>query len=227
MIALHNISICCSRSLALMSIHCPKMKSLTFNKCELVDYKPREDINTDQEYERKEAYIEMAKEAYKLVGEFRFLEDFTFSATPITSRYLVFLLARAPNLKTIDIGPKSDICDETMMKIILQNPLTHLEEFHCEKSDKLSLLSVNLLVNNCENLRAIGDLQNWMQIQPAELCKLREMLHRENFELDTSSNQRLRRYLDLCESEKRTYINLVAGPMLERLKMAERQYNAL
>ena len=223
----YNISIPCSRSLALMSIHCPKLKSLTFNKCDLVDYKPREDINSDQEYERKEAFIEMAREAYKLAGEFLFLEDFASSTTSITSRYLVFLLARAPNLKTIDIGHNSDICDETMMKIILQNPLTHLEEFHCEKSEKLSLLSVNLLVNNCENLRAIGDLQKWMQIQPGELCKLREMLHRENFELDTSSNQRLRRYLDLREFERRTYINLVAGPMLERLKMAERQYSAL
>ena len=114
-----------------MSIHCPKMISLTFDKCDLVDYIPREDINSDQEYERKEAFIEMAREAYKLVGEFNFLEAFTFSTTPISSRYLVFLLARAPNLKTIDIGPKSDICDETMMKIILQNPLTQLEEFHC------------------------------------------------------------------------------------------------
>ena len=84
-----------------------------------------------------------------------------------------------------------------------------------------------MLVNNCENLKAIGDLQKWMEVEPAEFCKLREMLHRENYDLDISSNQRLRKYLDLREFERRTYINLVAGPMLERLKMAERQYNAL
>ena len=214
------------RSLALLTIHCPKIKSLTFNKCELVDYKPREDINTDQEYERREAYITMAREAHEIIDVFRCLEDITFS-TPVTSLYLVFLMSRAPKLKSIDIGPKSDISDETMLKLFVQNPLKSLEEFHCEKSDGLSLLTVNLLVNNCENLRAIGDLQKWMKIQPAELCKLREMLHRENYDLDTSSNQRLRKYLDLREFERRTYINLVAGPMLERLKMAERQYNAL
>ena len=57
------------RSLALLSIHCPKMKSLTFNKCDLVEYKPREDINTDAEYERREKYIAMAREAHEIGQE--------------------------------------------------------------------------------------------------------------------------------------------------------------
>merc|ERR1712083_61016 len=214
------------KALALFSIHCPKMKSLTFNKCDLVEYKPRGDINSDQEYERREAYIAMVREAHEIVSEFHFLEDITIS-TPVSSHYLLFLLSRAPELKTIDIGPKSDINDEIVNKILKLNPLKQLEEFHCEKSDKLSLLTFDLLVNNCENLKAIGDLQKWMEVEPAEFCKLREMLHRENYDLDISSNQRLRKYLDLREFERRTYINLVAGPMLERLKMAERQYNAL
>ena len=52
-----------------MSIHCPKMKSLTFNKCDLVEYKPREDINTDAEYERREKYIAMAREAHEIGQE--------------------------------------------------------------------------------------------------------------------------------------------------------------
>ena len=80
--------------------------------------------------------------------------------------------------------------------------------------------------HNCHDTTT-GDMQKWLDIESAELCKLRDMLRRENYDLDTSSNQRLRRYLDLSEFEKKTYINLVAGPMLERLKMAERQYNAL
>ena len=90
------------------------------------------------------------------VKEFNFLEELTIS-TPITSRYLLFLISRAPNLKTIDIGPQSDISDETIVKVLAHNPLKQLEEFHCEKSDKLSMLTFNLLIHQCENLKSIGD----------------------------------------------------------------------
>merc|ERR1739848_520734 len=100
--------------------------------------------------------------------------------------------------------------------------MEHLEEFHCEKGRHLSMVSVNMLVNNCNSLRAIGDLQKWSGIAPEDLSKFREWVRSENYELDSSSNQRLRNYLNQSRFERKTYINLVAGPALERMRMAER-----
>ncbi len=215
------------KALALLSLHCKKLENLTLNNCELVDYKPVGDVNSDAEYERREAYINMAKEAHEIVLEFSNLTAFTVSST-ITSLYFVFVLKRAPHIKVINIGPKNEITDESMLKIFIQNPMTFLEEFHIEKSEGLSMMTVNMLVNNCDDLRAIGDLQKWSRIEAGqELCAFREMIRTENYDLDTSSNQRLRKYLDLRESEKKTYINLVAGPFLERLKLAEKKSHAL
>ena len=51
-----------------------------------------------------------------------------------SSLYLVFVISRCPNIKSIDIGANNELTDESMIKIILQNPLQLLEEFHCERN---------------------------------------------------------------------------------------------
>lgn len=214
------------KALALMTINCKKLESLTLNNCQLVDYEPTNgDMNSDEEYEKRQAYINMAKEAHEMVENFASLEELNIQSA-ISSLYFGFICKRALKLKVISVGPKNEISDESMVKIFIQNPFTDLEEFHIEKCE-LSIMTLNMLINNCDHLRAIGDLQKWSRLDPIELSKFREMIRTENFDLDTSSNQRLRKYLDLREFERKTYINLVAGPFLERLKMAERQSHAL
>ena len=130
-------------------------------------------------------------------------------------------------MKAINLGSVNGLTDESMLKIYLKNPLTDLEEFHVESATNLSMMTVNLIVNNCLNIKSISDLQKWPAIDPVDLSKFRDMIRTENYELDTSSNMKIRRYLDLSGRERRTYINLVTGPFLERLRMAERQAHTL
>ena len=80
----------------------------------------------------------------------------------------------SPHLTKIDLGGLTGINDEGMRKICLLNPLSNLEEFHCEKSSFLSVATVNLLLNNCDKLKAISDLQNWSELDPAYLGNLME-----------------------------------------------------
>ena len=61
-----------------------------------------------------------------------------------------------------------------MRKIFLMNSLSNLEEFHCEKSNTLTIATANLLINNCDNLKAISDLQNWSELDPSFLGSLME-----------------------------------------------------
>ena len=78
------------------------------------------------------------------------------------------------SLRKIDLGSQTGINDEGMRKIFLMNSLSNLEEFHCEKSSTLTIATANLLINNCDNLKAISDLQNWSEIEPSFLGSLME-----------------------------------------------------
>ena len=214
------------KAFAMMTVHCHNLKNLTLNNCDIEDFKPGDDPNSDQEYEKREAYINMAREAHEIVQEFRSLETINITS-PVNSLYLVFILSRCPRMKAINLGSINGLTDESMLKIYLKNPLTDLEEFHVESATNLSMMTVNLIVNNCLNIKSISDLQKWPAIDPVDLSKFRDMIRTENYELDTSSNMKIRRYLDLSGRERRTYINLVTGPFLERLRMAERQAQTL
>ena len=78
------------------------------------------------------------------------------------------------SLKKIDIGSQTAVTDESMMKIFLMNTLSNLEEFHCERNQTLTIATANLIINNCDKLKAISDLQNWSELDPTFLGNLME-----------------------------------------------------
>jgi hypothetical protein len=59
-----------------------------------------------------------------------------------------------------------------------------------------------------------------------EVGKFRQLCHEKNYDLDTSSHQRLRKYLEMRSFERKTHVNLIAGPTMERIRMAERARTA-
>jgi hypothetical protein len=77
----------------------------------------------------------------------------------------------------------------------------------------------------CDELKAVGDLQNWGGLDPAELGRLRETVHTQNLDLDLRSHQKLRKFVEMRDFERKTYLNLVSGPSLERLRMAGQNPN--
>ena len=88
--------------------------------------------------------------------------------------FLILGTCTGDSIRKIDIGGQSEVTDESMMKIFLRNPLTNLEEFHCERSQTLTIATANLIINNCDKLKAISDLQNWSELDPAYLGNLME-----------------------------------------------------
>ena len=68
--------------------------------------------------------------------------------------------------------------------------LENLEEFHCEKSSQLSIATANLLINNCDNLKAISDLQNWSELDPSYLGNLMERYDTKYDLIKNTSNSR-------------------------------------
>ena len=88
--------------------------------------------------------------------------------------YLKIAQCSGSTLRKIDLGGLTAVNDDSIRKILLMKSLENLEEFHCEKSSLLSIATANLLINNCDNLKAISDLQNWSELDPSYLGNLME-----------------------------------------------------
>lgn len=86
------------RALAYVSILCPNLTSLDLCTCDLVEFKIHGNPNSDEEYERRQKYLQMAQEAHQLVTDFQFLEEITIKSK-CRPMQLSFLLSKCPNIK--------------------------------------------------------------------------------------------------------------------------------
>ena len=78
-------------------------------------------------------------------------------------------------------------------------------------------------IDNCANLKAICDLQSWTGIDPRDLSQFRQYICQVNYDLDTRSHQKLRKYVEMRDFERQTHYNLVTGPALLRIRIADRE----
>lgn len=153
---------------ALISIsqYCPNINSLVFYNCELLEQGPV--------YPRKFA-----------VSPFQNLERIKCVAE-CANMHLEFLLSYCKNIKFIQLGSSTGIGDETIRRIFSQNPMHKLEELKILYSHDLSMKTIQLLMQSCDNLYRLSELENWQGISPAELNMFREELKNTNINLDTS-----------------------------------------
>nr|XP_031825877.1 uncharacterized protein LOC116424082 isoform X2 [Nomia melanderi] len=119
------------------------------------------------------------------VSPFRLLERIKCVAE-CTNMHLEFLLSHCINIKFIQLGSSTGIGDEAMRRILLQNPMNKLEELKILYSHDLSMKTIQLLMENCDNLRRLSELENWQGVSSAELNLFREELKNTNTNLDTS-----------------------------------------
>ena len=87
-----------------------------------------------------------------------------------------------------------------------------------------NVLSLKLLpcFFQCDNLKALSELQNWGRLDPSEVGRLKEMTHSQNLELDLRSHQNIRKFVEMRDFERKAYLNLASGPSIERLRLARR-----
>ncbi len=231
---LRELSLICVRNVdylasALISQYCPRLKVLALSNCDLGEFRlsNNDDPNSDENYERRQAFIRMARNAQATIVDFAELTELSLYSR-CRSTYLVFLLGHCPNLETLRLGTGCDMNDEVLNRILIPDRrMSQLREFHCEAAGAgMTMRSVHLLTITCSELEVLGDLQAWSGVTPAEVGAFRQSCFQANWLLDTSSHQRLRKYLEMPDYDRRTYVNLMAGPNIERIRRAERARNA-
>lgn len=156
---------------ALVSISqsCPNIKNLMFYNCEFLEL-----MSNDQHLNRKLTFL-----------PFQYLERIK-CASECAKMHLEYLLSYCINVKFIQLGSSTGIDDATMRRILLRNPMSHLEELKILYSADLSMSTVKLLMKNCHNLRRLSELESWQGISSAELEIFRRDIRFNNVDLDTS-----------------------------------------
>ena len=57
--------------------------------------------------------------------------------------------------------------------------------------------------------------------------EVRRIVHEQNMALDLSSNQVLRRFMEKDGTERKTLLNMMTGPALERIRLAQQRQEQL
>lgn len=154
-------------ALVWISQFCPKLKSLVLYNCEFGEHAPV--LITDKLF----------------VPPFKYLERIKCVADCATL-HLEFLLSHCVNIKFIQLGSSTGIGDDTMARVLTKNPMNKLEELKILYSDDLSMKTVKLLMQNCDNLRRLSELESWQGISIAELDSFQKELRVNNVDLDIS-----------------------------------------
>lgn len=153
-------------ALIYISQFCPKIKNLVFYNCEFLEHTS---VFTK----------ELLVPPFKVLERIKCIVD-------CAAMHLEFLLSHCTNIKFIQLGSSTGIGDRTMVRVLSQNSMTKLEELTILYSDDLSMKTVRLLMENCENLRRLSELESWQGISSTELNIFRMELKVANIDLDTS-----------------------------------------
>lgn len=143
---------------------CPRLKKLTLYNCEFTS--------------------QSSTSFHKLpIEPFRCLEHLV-CVVDCTNSQLEFLLKNCVNIRYIQIGSSTGIGDDTMCKILSQNPMKRLEELKILYSYSLSMTTVRLLMSHCERLKVLSELESWEGISDPELQDFKDYVRANNLNLD-------------------------------------------
>jgi len=181
-----------------MSLCCTNLRSLFFSACtfldygalhrELFEYYQAGGLETIEEIEL--ALLLRDQEAFNseiegLIQPFERLNELKMSCECSTST-LMFILLHCPALKKLFVGNNSELTDEALLQILSVNPLKWLEELELAAGENLSRTTLDILLNNCSNLRKVKGLKYWKAMTDEERDNFFQMVKKNNLDLDIS-----------------------------------------
>ena len=171
------------RAVATITSTCTKLEGLGFHNTEFID-----DIASSEEDEafRDADRIkrqESEREIKELLQPMLDLHTITI-VSDCSADLLTFILSFCLNVKHIALGMHTEISDNVLENVLQNNRLAKLETISIQKADKnLTTNGIELLILNCENLKALKDPTCFEGVSENEVNILKLRIREENLDL--------------------------------------------
>ncbi|XP_077293807.1 uncharacterized protein LOC143916541 [Arctopsyche grandis] len=157
-------------ALMYISQFCPTLESLTFYNCVLIQHTSL--------FTRKVNWY-----------PFHSLHRLSYVCEG-NDEHLEFVLSNAVNIRYVHLGSTVKTSDSLFDRILDKNPFLFLEQLRILKSEELTMLTVNRLMNGCGRLHTLTELECWSKITEDDLETIRNHIKHNNLNLDITSYQR-------------------------------------
>ena len=189
------------RAIIIISRHCPHLTTLGFYNCEFkerVDEVTEEDLFFSHRREKEEMEVFLELKSLAIVSE-------------CSAKNALLLLTSALNLEHFKTGIHCHLTDEDVAKIFEKNCLQHLKSWNMPQSRHLTMQTIWLLINQCERLESIQDLNYWECLGTKELERLRSFVEKSNYDLDVGVAPVEQTYLEHMNNLNDDVINYLMG----------------
>ena len=162
------------RAIIIISRHCPHLTTLGFYNCE---FKERvldvsdEDLLYFPRREKEEIEPMLELNSLAIVSE-------------CIPKNAILLLSSALNIEHFKTGIHCQLTDPDVLLIFEKNRLQHLKSWNIPVSKFLTMECIQMLVNNCEKLQSIQDINYWEAVSKKELQKFRNDMNKDNYDID-------------------------------------------
>ena len=162
------------RAIIIITKHCPHLTTLGLYNCE---FKERVDDVND-----KDLLYFPCKDKEELEPLLELKSLAIVSECP--QKYVILLLSSALNIENFKTGIHCPLTDQDVWKIFEKNKLQHLQSWNIPVSKLLTMQTLQMLLDNCEKLQSIQDLNYWEAISEKDLNRFRRFVSLQNYDLD-------------------------------------------
>jgi hypothetical protein len=110
---------------------------------------------------------------------FKELEDLRFG-----SEYSECLFFNCTNIRKLEVSKCQDFSDNVVAALLTRNPLKQLEVLSIGHSGLLSINTVRLLLESCDNLRVLEGLDSWGGVTKSQVMELCAEMKRKNMDIE-------------------------------------------
>lgn len=110
---------------------------------------------------------------------FKELKDLRFG-----SEYSESLFFNCTNIRKLDISRCQNFSDNVVATLLTKNPLKQLEVLSVVHSGHLSIKTVHLLLESCDNLRVLEGLDSWGGVTKSQVMELCMEMKKKNMDIE-------------------------------------------
>ena len=179
---LHHVDNIDLKAVTILSISCQRLKYLSFSGC--IFNHP--DIDLMENSPENHLYIiQQQREEKALISELiPFLDlEIISIASQCPGKLLTLLLSLCINVKKLNIGINCGVNDEIFDNVFSNNKFQYLEKVEIKKNSELTLATLSNLLLYCDNLQSVLDVEEWSQVDKADLEELKYHMKENNIDL--------------------------------------------